>query len=621
VVRVPTIESPKCSKEPSPARHHSRQWLSGLSPLLWLVAATTLVQVLLRSWSAAGGWFYADDFWWHDLVETTSPAELMTLSLGGHFSPLTYLLNDGLTTALPFNWTSRVAVMMIGMLVANVGALLLARELWPNRLTPTITFVVLFAFTPFAAPNYLWYSQFGVGGILIIAGVWFAWAFARTLRDPTRWATLVTIGSAATALLVSERALLSLPVIVISLLVVLGHISGHDRVKATLVRYRKLWIGLGFVLLIYIPLYLANVEELPGSRGTDPVAVAQAAGRGVINTITPAIVGGPWLVDPTTVVAQSTTPRPLIIASALVVLSLAIVSIRRNRRASTLWLLLLIVALGSTTLVALGRLVTVGDVALAELRYYPDLALLVPLVLAAGFFPVRRLGRLDNGGDNPETNGVRPNRTLAVLLALFVLSSSITQVALGNRWHDGAAREFNNRLQTSIAQLRTPVVVDRQLPANVINPALLDQTLASRAFSIVQPKIRFDEATSEPWWITDTGQLVPASVIDGRVAQQGPNGDCGYLLTSDAPISLSLGDAAFDWKWWLKLDYFSTTVNRVTVLAGDNSVAMVLPAGVHSTYTPLTGKYSEISVQMNSEGSVACITAAQVGEPGPSTLR
>ncbi len=616
MVTAPSIESRLGSEEDAGTHSSGVARLRRLPPLFWFVSAVTLIQLTLRTWSAWGGWFHADDFWWHDLVEATTPTELMTMSLGGHFSPLTYLLNDALTTTFPYNWESRVLVMMAGMLIANVGAFLLARQLWPDRTAPVAAFFLLFAFTPFAAPNFLWYSQFGVGGVQIICGVWFAWSVARALRRPTLQGYSLAVALGATALLVSERAILSAPITIVLLLLAMGCIPDRKRAREALVRYRGLWLGMGLLIALYVPLYLANAEELPGTGNLDLGAIPVAVANGLVNTVIPAVIGGPWVFDPSTIVGQVAAPGVLVLLSCLAVPALAYVSIRRDPRAAILWLFLAASSVAACTLVAIGRLETVGASALTELRYFPDFAIIVPLVIVASFCPCTTVVVSPDKDHHPERT-LSFTRPAVVVLALFLTSSCITQVALGARWHGGVAGDFYDKLQTSIAG-RSPMVIDRQMPSSVITPVLLDQTLASRALSIVKPRIRFDEVSTSPWWIADSGELVPAAVIDGRVALPGPNGECGYLLASDSPAVVVFDDDAFDWKWWLRLDYFSTTTNEVVIAAGADSVTATLPAGVHSAYTPLAGKFSEVEVQMRTPGSVACITAAQIGEPGPS---
>jgi hypothetical protein len=564
----------------------------------WSVVGITITQLALRGWAAAGGWFYWDDFWWHDIVAQNSLRDAAGLSLGGHYSPLTYIPYWLVTWAFPYEWAPRVVVMLVTLLGINAGVLAVVRRLWPTR-GPQLAVYVLWAFSTLAAPSWLWYSQFSMIGALLLTSTWTLWAYLRALSSDDPGPSVLAVGLLVVSLFAQERMVVMAILMGVLLVVVC-------RPSMPTLRWRGrtgLWTASGVAVIVWVLVYLS----LP-SASVVPATAAKSAeiAFGMLRVSgLPALLGGPWLLNDEPVLRRAATPLWLQLLAAIVVVALVVWTVRRRRSAGWAWGLLGVAFLADSLLVVIGRGATLGAAAIPEWRYFSGLAVLAPLCVVAAFV----------APGTPPQFGTSELRVMRGLLAVYVVSCLATTVPLGWAWWQSTSRPS---IQTAIAQLQSvgaAAVVDRMLPEEVINPALLEQRTASRVFSIIDSEVEFNASSTDPLWLDEAGNLGAAGLV---VQRRSPGlGECAYPVRGYETTWVPLPGAVDYFSWGVRIDYTAETDVRAAVTDGPRTVVVDLPAGRHSMYVSMPGLGSQLGVFLVEATKSICMSGVSVGTMGP----
>lgn len=565
------------------------------------VLLITLGQLTLRGWAAGGGWFYWDDYWWHDIVARTPLFEASLLSFGGHFSPLTYAPYWLVTAAAPYEWSVRVVVMLLTLAAIDVAVLLIARRLWRSP-GPQLTVYLLWCFSSLAAPSWLWFSQFGMMGALLLGSTWSLWAYIKATQTARPRDHLVAVSILTVALLAQERMIVS------AVLVVLVAVFIVDRAASPLgvvTRNRPLFVATALVCFSYTLVYLRVADEVPGSVPVAANDVLAVAVKTALRSALPGLAGGPWLLDDTPVLGRSGTPPWLQLFTVVLLVSVMTWSIRRDPWSLRPWLILGLGVLVNAGLVGFGRGATLAEFAPSEWRYFSDLAVLAPVLMVAAFVPP---------GTDPRFTAVGI-RTAQALVALTLVGGVTTTVVLGMRWHQSPSRQFVAAAINQFAERPDAVVIDRVLPDEVVNPALGLQRLASRVFSIVEPAPRFDEPTSHPLWLTDEGFLVPAVFM--ATANLPEAAGCVHPVdgTNDVQLSVPGEDVADN--WGVRLQYEATRATDWIISDGARRTRVRLEQGSRTVYIPIFGVGRDLTLFMANPESDGCVRSIAVGRFQP----
>ena len=562
----------------------------------WVVGVATVLQLAIRGWSAADGWFYWDDFWWHDIVARTSLVDTTTLSLGGHFSPLTYIPYWLLTALAPYDWGVRVVVMLVVLLLINLGVLAVAARLWTTR-GPQLSVYLLWCFSTLAAPSWLWYSQFSMAGALLLVSTWTLWAYLRALDSDSTGRSVVAVVLLAAALLAQERMLAISVVLGLFLWVVVR----HTLMDLKFSNRRALWASSAVVLVAYVVLYRAVASEQPTIGALDVGSSARLAFDMMRNSAIPSLLGGPWTLDGEPVLGRASVPLWLQIVAVVVMAALIAWSLRCNRGAWRAWCVLAAALALDVALVVLGRGATLGIRAIGEWRYFSDLAVIAPLLITSAFVPPGR-----------RLSGSLARRTgLAAVVAGFVVSALVTTIPLGSRWHQSLSRPFFQSAASELQSAGPVVVMDRVVPNWVVNEVLGVQRFASRVFSIIDVEAVFDQPTTDPLWLSDDGALVPGDLSGGR--QSKDLGPCGYPVVGTATTWVPLPPGIDYFDWGVRIDYRADQDVRAGVQDGSRTVIVDLPADRNAVFVPMPGVGDRLGVFLLSPDASVCVTSVRTG--------
>lgn len=566
-----------------------------------LIAALTIVQCGIRIWAAAGGWFYWDDFWWHDIVATTDLRSAATLSLGGHYSPLTYIPYWLITAWFPYEWAPRVVVMVLTLILIDGALLLVVRRLWKDW-RPQVTAYALWCLSTLAAPSWLWYSQFSMAGTLLLLSTLTLWAYLRALQDHK--GRVLAVALLAVSLLAQERMLV-VAVFLVAFLVLV--VRPPERWRDVARMDAPLWWASAAVMAVYTIVYRAAVDEVPGTTFPAIGEALKIAWGMVSVSAVPALAGGPWALDDTPVLGRAGPNGILQAIAALMVLSAVVISQKRNPLAYQSWAILLAAVMTDIALVVSARGGTLGSDAIGEWRYFSDLSILAPLLIVCAFRPP----------DPHEITSTTTKRSEGLLLGVFLIGALVTNLAMGARWHRSEARPF---VESVIQQLRSEEhpeasIVDRPLPEWVVNPALGRQRLASRVFSIIAQPLPFDGPTRSPLWIDDAGELVPAQMSPTR--RSGDPGVCPHPVDGTTTTRIPMREEGSADVWGYALPVTSTSQARLVVSISGYATSVPVSAGASTIYIPAWGsKATAIAVYMVEPGMRICVGEVVAGTMG-----
>ncbi len=593
--------------------------LRGSTGLLSVVLLASVLQMAPRLWGAWGGWFFADDFWRQDVVTRRSIWDIATTGQGGHVEPLTYLVLHAFTSITLFDWPAQVAAAAILWLVTDIVVLLVFRELWGWG-WPTAMAYGAYAISPFTAPSFLWSSQVWLGAAAVLALALMLLTTIRASRVPSRSRILIGLGTLVIALLMTERsAVEAVCVGIFACVTFSGQVGG---IGPFLGRMRVFYAGgvlvLGAYAISYLHVTRGTLADplLTVRPTTDNVVVNAIEGFG--QSVAPTLLGGPWFLEGTGVGTFANVPSIAVLLSieVLFALVIAIMLMRRTRQTWAALALLGVVIAVSLIMIAVARGGSVGALAMRDWRYYPGLSVWGPLLVTLALVPPAN--RVT--GPWPARLPDRPLRSFAThpvvwgVVGLALVNGAVmTSYFAAEEFRGNPAQPFLERTLSDLKRLGPVVLVDRQLPGDVVPPILTSQTLASRVLSAASPRPLFDTPTERLYAIDDSGAVLPANVTAGPSTPPGPDGSCGTAVQPGWTRRLSLGQGLFNWTWWARIDYLAQSDSTLRLKAGDSLVTVPVHKGPGSVFAPVSGAVDNIYVSAPADHGGVCIAGIRVG--------
>jgi putative Ca2+/H+ antiporter (TMEM165/GDT1 family) len=349
-----------------------------------VAAGFIALQLVLRGWIAASGYFWQDDFIAAGRAATTPllSAEFLLYDHDGHFMPAGFLLTGVYTHLWPLQWWPMAVTLVLLQALASLAVWRLLRLLLGDRpvlLAP----LLLYLFSPLTLTSYTWWMA-ALNSLPLQAGLaWVAGDAIKLLRTGrVRYAVSGTIVFAL-AMSAFEKSLV-IPVVAFAVVALLLREAG-DRtplVSAAL-RGRYLWVGLVAVGAAWAWAYTSVVGSPAvgeDAAGTVPQAVG-LVGNGVFRGLLPGLVGGPlgWAEE-----GHWAQPPSWLVMAASAIAALAVIwAVRRRQGAGTVWWLVAAYVAANVAALVAGRLtVMTPDVLSLSLRYFADSTLVVAIGIA-----------------------------------------------------------------------------------------------------------------------------------------------------------------------------------------------------------------------------------------------
>ena len=571
------------------------------------------LQLVLRAVLAFGGYFYWDDLiligkaGTHNLL---SP-EFLFNDHDGHVMPGGFLLSGLITRLAPLNWFWPAVSLVVLQLAASLALL---RALWvilgwrPVLLAP-LTFAL---FTTLGVPAFAWWSA-GLNALPMATAV--AWVCAdaillvRTGNQRYVWTgCLAYLGG----LLFFEKSAV-IPFVAFVVCWLLFHVTGSGSLKSVWRSGLRLWLGLLTVTIGWVGVYVLVVNQ---QRWTLDLGMTwELLARSVTHGLVPTLAGGPWEWQRWAPASPwATAPVSVMVLGWLVLGGVAAVSVLRKRRLGLVWLAAVGYVVACQVPIYLMRSSRFTALELAQtLRYLSDLVVVLALLAAVAFCAPNRTGSgwLD----------VSRLRSIVVccVATVFVVSSLYSWATFLPSWRDNPTRPYLVNAQAALAAAPPGVpLLDQEVDPMVMQRVAWPENLASHMFALVRNRPEFASSTTSLQMFTSTGQLVPAQVTWVRTIVPGPAPHCGYLIQTDAPVSLPLDGPLLPADWTAEINYLANSDGSMTMSLTEGREARVpVHPGLNRVFVRLPGAGDSIRVRANTAALSVCVASGPVGFLAP----
>lgn len=582
------------------------------------VIAITLLMVALavRAVPAFGGYFY-----WDDLILIGRAGTQNLLSWGylfddhdGHVMPAGFLLGGLITRAAPLVWFWPALSLVLLQLLAWLALLRTLHVIlgWRPVLLAPWTFAL---FTPLGLPGFAWWAA-GLNSLPMLAAL--AWVcgdailLART--GNTRYAVTgmsVFLGG----LLFFEKAAV-IPFVAFMLVALLNYVAGERNwLTSAWRRGARLWLPALGLLTAWVALYLVVVDQQRWSW--DLAMTWNLLRRSFTHGIVPGLVGGPWQWQRWAPASPWAVPPVAVMTLGwLALAAILVVSLARKRRLGPVWLAAAGYAVAGQIPIYLMRSSRFTALELAQtLRYQPDLVFVLALLCAVGLCAANRA--------TPALDASRARASAVVALAAaFVASSLFSSWTFLASWRDNPTKAYLQTTRASLAAARAASnapLLDQEADPLILQRVAWPENLLSHMFALVEDRPEFAASTGELRMLDMSGRLLDAKVTWVRTIRPGPIPDCGYLVQTEAPVTMPLDGPLLPSEWTAEINYLANSDGTVILrLSEGTETRVAVHPGLNRVFVRLAGAGDAITVRAQTAALSVCLASGPVGYLAPA---
>lgn len=582
--------------------------------------ALVLAQGLLRWWWTIDGYFWQDDFRYLAQARSGLDLDVLFQDYNGHLMPGSFTLAR---VVVAFDSSYAVALGMILLLQAIASLLLIwVVDLLFERRPVTLVLLAAAIFTPLTLVGVSWFA-YGLQiwpvqiALLACLGSYIRWTRERG------WGWLVVTNLAYLGgLYFWEKALLIPGVLVLFAVLVLGRGQPLGvRLRSMLSQWR-LWVPMLVLTGAYLALFLSRIT-FGDTNGQDPVDVGTFVTNGVLSTLLPGLLGGPWTASGSIFTVGATPHLAATLAAGLVWLAYVVISVVRTRwRAAQSWLWVVAVVVVDYGLLVIFR--PTAEVLARDSRYIADAIPIIAIGALAAVLPLRH-------EEQPEpTEPGRVHRRLAGLTerlpgepalaagaaAVVLIGAVFSTVQIRDTMQHTTSRLYVDTLKETVERDTRRVVLDAGAPFPAVFFGSVGELSAGMGL-----KPSFADAGQDMQMFDDAGQAREVTVKDIAFEQTGPREQCGWLLRPGEPVDLETGRKSFDWPHRiLQVGYYGKQSPLVTITV-DGTDRAELPAsdglGLLTVRTPSMPE--RVTLTVTEPGASVCITEVRIGNATPKT--
>lgn len=583
-----------------------------------VVLAAAVAMVLagtgLRAWAVYPSWFYTDDYrFLHDARAEPFGWDYLARPFDNQFMPLGRALAYWVSHSGDVNWTLTATTVVAMQLIAGLACAWMLVTVFGARWGVLFP-LALFLTSAVTMPALMWWSaalnQLPLQIVFFVAvGAW-----VRHLRgDGRRWLLLVLV-ALAVGLLAYVKTVLVFAVLAFLALAYFSSGSLPQRVLAGVRRYPLAVVAAGTLAAAFTLYYATQVPSIfqrPSwslAGGLADTMVGTAFGSGV--------VGGPWRwnrLNPP--VGFVDAPAWTVHAAWVLIAGLALVAALRRERTGRAWLLLAGYLAAAFALVLTSRAPVGGAAIGLEYRYLTDVLPVAVLVLGLVTLGVPGAPGSSAPREQPLLTLVPPARLTAVLAAAVCLGGLFSSVTYARIWHDdNPGADYTAAARDGLRDQGPVDLADQVVPSQVVPGFSAPYNTTRRLLPLLVDNARFPAATSRLVVLDEDGTPSRALIDVATTSQPGPDRGCGWLLQAGS-ISVPLQGEAFDFTWWLRIAYLSSTSDSVIVdVAGERTTAP-LERGLNSLFVHVTGAFDRVTLSGLSPGTSLCVDTIEVGTP------
>jgi hypothetical protein len=574
-------------------------------------AALIAVQLVIRAVLAFGGYFYWDDL---ILIGRAGTQGLLSPSFlfddhDGHVMPAAFLLSGTITRLAPWNWALAAASLVVLQALASLALLRALQVILGWR--PVLLLPLIFGlFTPLGVPGFAWWAA-ALNSLPMLAAL--AWVtgdavlLVRTGRARYAVSALVVFLG---GLLFFEKAAV-IPFVAFAVCALLAHVHGES-VAEVWRRGLRLWVSALALTAGWVALYLVVVDQKRWSL--DLAMTWDLLVRSVTHGIVPGLVGGPWDWQRWAPASPWATPPVVVMVLGWLALAAVVaVSVARKRRIAPVWGVAAGYAVACQVPIYLMRSSRFTALELAQtLRYFPDLTVVLALLLAVGLCAPNRV--------SPRLDASRL-RTMAVLgaVAAFLVSSLYSTATFYSIWRDSPVPTYVANARAGLAAVGPgETMLDQEVDPLILQRVAFPENLVSHMFALLRDRPEFADAATSLRMLDRTGRVVDAQVTWVRATVPGPEPRCGYLVQPDRPVRIPLDGPLLPVDWTAEVNYLANSDGSLTMSLSEGRQARVpVKPGLNRVFVRLPGAGDAVEVSANTAALSVCISPGPVGFVAP----
>jgi hypothetical protein len=556
---------------------------------------------LTMLWFTAQGFMLLDDYELQGLAYQAPWLDLdyLTQPWGGHFMPAGFALAQVLAKTTPFTYLPMALLITAGMTIFAFASARLMIFLFGNRwrtLAPLGLLLVSGAVWDSAT---WWIAALNAVPLLMAIPLATMWHIS-WLRDGSLRAGLLAWLTVVIACLFFEKAI-GLVAFLALLTLALRGIWSPPRPRGH--AYLLLGLYAGTVLGVSV----TYVVTTTGTVASAPDIATLASFLKVGGLAFPALVlGGPWAWAPP---ALAATPLPLAVLALNAVLVLALWQSLRSRRATLLWVGMLVYVLAVIAIVASGRALW-GVQVIAQPRYFSEAVVYAVLIACIAW---AYLEPAISDGSVPS----RWRKGGTVLVATVVIQGLLTGLAttlpaLSRSMLANPSRAYVVGSIEALDATEQPIL-NGLVPGDVMWPLVTPRNQLRFFFSPLFEEERFPDSLGTLEVLNAFGFLRPGTVLDPR--SEASAEPCPWLLRERETV-VPLPSPLPDYWHTVKFSYLAGAPTSLEVrLQGGQAVNVPINSGLHEGYAFLQGSGEELTFSRVPDGVGVCLSDIAVGFP------
>jgi hypothetical protein len=532
-----------------------------------------ITQSTLFLWVTQPSFFFLDDFLYFKLAEERSfLLGLFTPILGVYPAPGDRLLSFVLQKAAPLNFTVARGILLVFLAGTTFLLWQLVRMLSRSDRWWTVALLVPFALSLTLVIPIAWWSA----GLPIIPALFFtviaisAWFRSYVEPNVRAWVWVAALAVAAAGAFYVKFLLI--PVYLVFLrLVIFPHLFGlRSRIRDLLAEAPR-WMALAVPPAAFLAVWvLSGIAGRSASTGSRPYAAYFATVW--FRAFVPAAFLNGRIDGPMSSVAS----WAVVVAGELLFVAIVTATWIRSSLAPRAWALFLFVFCLNTGVVGTDRLPYFGMEIAYALRYYPEIVLFLPLVLALCL----------RQGDERRTELAWEHTTagqaaVVLVAAMYFVSFGLWGPGAVSDYDGVAARAWYENLRSDVAGLaadgRVPRIVDSETPQSVMEDWMAPDNRVSTVLSLAHVRVAYDRVSNHTYLVRSDGHLAPAvfqaitAVVSGGTISSGvlvPGGTttpAGTCLAPGGTLRYRPEPAIVDGRLAMRVSYSTPSSSGVRV--------------------------------------------------------
>ncbi|HNM84845.1 MAG TPA: hypothetical protein PKI77_10005, partial [Mycobacterium sp.] len=211
---------------------------------------------------------------------------------------------------------------------------------------------------------------------------------------------------------------------------------------------------------------------------------------------------------------------------------------------------------------------------------------------------------------------------VVALAAAFVASSLFSSWTFLASWRDNPTKAYLQTTRASLAAARAASnapLLDQEADPLILQRVAWPENLLSHMFALVEDRPEFAASTGELRMLDMSGRLLDAKVTWVRTIRPGPIPDCGYLVQTEAPVTMPLDGPLLPSEWTAEINYLANSDGTVILrLSEGTETRVAVHPGLNRVFVRLAGAGDAITVRAQTAALSVCLASGPVGYLAPA---